>query len=179
MLFHTKRTVIRELTAADFPGFHQLQSDPRVMQYSTGEVLDELGNQKDLQRVINAYTQSENALRVYAVVDKRQGDFLGTCALIREGQQIFEIGIRLLQKIWGRGFGQEVVLGTLCYAFADLAAETCTAYVDRRNIASHKIISPLMQYQGDFFNAEEDCWDHHFAIDLQSFLAGHFSCKLR
>ena len=110
---------------ADLSPFHKMQGNKMVMQYTGTAPMSLSENRLDLKNVIQGYHQSNNSLWVWAIIDVSDLAFVGTCALVKESNEQYEIGVRLLEEKWGRGYGREIVKNLLCFAFTEWHAKTC------------------------------------------------------
>ncbi|RMG78497.1 MAG: N-acetyltransferase [Bacteroidetes bacterium] len=140
MIFETKRLCIRPLEPADFEGFHEMQSDPEVMKYTTGKPFSEAENRKQLADVIARYTAPGNSFWVWAVVQKSNGAFVGTCAAIGEPDGAVEIGYRIRRCMWGQGYGSEICRGLIDYCLHVRHWTHLHAVADVRNVPSVRIL---------------------------------------
>ena len=136
MIFETPRLKIRNLELNDFDPFHEMQSNPKVMQFTTGRPWTKEENKASLNKCINHYAQPGNNFWVWAGERKADGEFIGTAAIVEEN----EIGYRFLEKYWGQGYGQEIADGLINYAFGKLGVEKVIAFVEPENIGSVKIL---------------------------------------
>lgn len=144
MIFETIRLYARDLRGSDFDAFHEMQSDDEVMRYTTGRGLDAAENRRQLKMCIACYSKPDNDFWVWAIVRKSDQTFVGTCAIVPNGQRP-EIGYRFLRKFFGHGYGQEICNGLIEYGIHERRLPEIIAYVDVRNVASIKILdrSPL------------------------------------
>ena len=55
MIFETERLNVRGLILGDLDGFHEMQSNPKVMQYADGEVKSYDEHKTELNQLINKY----------------------------------------------------------------------------------------------------------------------------
>ncbi|PMM64342.1 GNAT family N-acetyltransferase [Vibrio splendidus] len=138
MIFETERLYARSLKKSDFHDFHELQSDDEVMKYVTGHGLSKEENLKQLTATINRYSEVESTFLVWAVVNKCDDSFIGTCAIIG-GKNCSEIGYRFLKHSWGNGFGKEICNGLISYAKSH-EYKQLKAYVESGNDASIQIL---------------------------------------
>jgi RimJ/RimL family protein N-acetyltransferase len=139
ILFETDRLVIRYLKMSDIDPYHEMQSNPKVMQYVTGEVQSKEAHLKELEHLLNLYEQKDNEFWIYAIERKSDGAFLGTLALIKDDQNDDEIGYRFLEKYWGMGYGFDLCQGTIEYC-KSIGMSKLIGYVINVNVASAKIL---------------------------------------
>lgn len=141
MIFETNRLLVRKLKETDLNAFHKMQSNPLVMQYTTGVVKNLEDHKKELSELISKYDAVNNDFWIYAVERKSDAVFTGTIALVKNGVDD-EIGYRFLQEFWNNGFGTEVCQGLIEYCRSKKLTKL-TAYAVDENIASHKILQKL------------------------------------
>jgi RimJ/RimL family protein N-acetyltransferase len=138
MIFETERLLIRKLILDDLHAFHELESNPLVLKYATGEPKLFNDNRKELVSLISKYKQPENDFWIYAIERKIDKCFVGTVALVKDNIDD-EIGYRLLEKYWKLGYGSEVCVGLISYC-KKIGLEKIIGYVIDENIASAKIL---------------------------------------
>jgi ribosomal-protein-alanine N-acetyltransferase len=168
-IFSTPRLLVRELQTSDLLKFHELQGNKNVMQYASisGKGMNEAESEADLLSVIEKYTLPNNVLWVWAIIRKSNQDFVGTCALVHEGNAIYEIGYRLLESEWGNGFGKEVTNGLVDFAIDNWNSKRLIAVVDKRNIGSIKILEQSkLSLIREFWNTETETQDLEFRLEV-------------
>ena len=141
VIFETENLKIRWLIMNDILAFHKMQSNPLVMQYATGIVKSLAEHTVELQGLIAKYEVANNDFWIYAVERKVDKQFVGTCALIKDGEND-EIGYRFLQEYWGKGYGAETCKGLVTYCKKN-GFKKLIAYVVDKNIASINIVKRL------------------------------------
>jgi RimJ/RimL family protein N-acetyltransferase len=138
MIFETERLLIRKLVFDDLQPFHELESNPSVLKYATGEPKSKIENNIELKDLILKYNKVNNDFWIYAVERKSDKLFVGTVALVKDNLDD-EIGYRFLEKYWGFGYGFEVCKGLISYC-KQVTIEKIIAYVVDDNKASVKIL---------------------------------------
>ncbi len=138
MIFETERLLIRKLILDDLQAFHQLESNPEVLKYATGEVKDFEKNKNELNDLITKYNKPNNDFWIYAIERKEDKLFIGTVALVKDGFDD-EIGYRFIEKYWGKGYATEICKGLIAYC-KELEIPKIIGYVVDENIASAKIL---------------------------------------
>ena len=138
MIFETERLIVRKLIIDDLHAFHEMQSNPKVMQFADGEVKSLEAHEIELKDLISKYENPKNDFWIYAIIDKSSKNFVGTVALVKDGIDD-EIGYRFLEKYWGRGFGSEICEGLITYC-KSIGIKKIIGYVVDKNIASAKIL---------------------------------------
>ena len=115
MVFETQRLIVRVLVLGGLLPFHEMQSNPKVMQYADGEVKRIEEHKNELKELIEKYKKGHNNFWIYAIERKQDSAFLGTIALVKDGKDD-EIGYRFLERYWGKGYSFEVCKRLVVYA---------------------------------------------------------------
>lgn len=138
MIFETERLQIRKLRSTDLQAFHTMQSNREVMKFVRAKLMNFDENKQELKNLIAKYQQVDNHFWIFAIEEKETGNFVGTCAFVKDGKED-EIGYRFLEKYWNLGFGSEVCKGMILYAKQQQIPKLI-AYVSPENKASEKIL---------------------------------------
>jgi RimJ/RimL family protein N-acetyltransferase len=138
MIFETERLLIRKLVLDDLHAFHELESNPLVLKYATGEPKAFNDNEKELVSLISIYNRPKNDFWIYAIERKIDKCFVGTVALVKDNIDD-EIGYRFIEKYWKLGYGSEVCKGLISYC-KKIGMKKIIAYVVDENRASAKIL---------------------------------------
>ena len=141
IIFETERLFVKELILGDLTLFHKMQSNYNVMRFVRGKAMTYDENKQELENLIKKYTEKENDFWIFAVKIKLNNIFLGTVAVVNDGEDD-EIGYRLLEEHWGCGYGYEVSKGLIEYCKAQ-KINKIVAYAALDNIASTKILKKL------------------------------------
>ena len=154
MIFETNRLLVRELSPKDLDPFHEMQSNPKVMQYADGEPKSYDEHKKELKDLCSKYIDDTNDFWIYAIVLKETNAFIGTVALVKDDADQDEIGFRFLERFWNRGFGFEVCMGLISHTKLK-GFQTLVAYVSEFNVASIRILQKCGFYQVPWDTANE------------------------
>ncbi len=162
MVFETRRLLIRELIKDDQPGFYDLHRNMNVMRFTSGKVQTYAESMDELNHVISTYSRPGNTFRVWAVILRNSLEFIGTTAIILNKENENEIGYRIREKHWGKGYGREVAEGLISYAFDKLGLDNLYGVADVKNVASIRILEKTMDFEDEFYNPEYDCIDRAY-----------------
>ena len=141
MIFETERLLIRKLNFNEIEGFHELESNPNVLKYATGYVKNYTENKEELLNLIKRYSLKNNNFWIYAIESKYSHEFLGTVALVKDGNDD-EIGYRFLERFWNKKYATELCRGLIKYC-KTLGLSKIVGYVINENIASINIVENL------------------------------------
>jgi RimJ/RimL family protein N-acetyltransferase len=130
--------ILRDWREADWPEFFRVTNTPAVMRW-LGGVADESGRAA-LRGRIESYRADHG--HTFWVVERRDdGALLGFCGLKRSNQPggpqgMMEVGWRLREDAWGRGYAREAAAASLDIAFARFGADAVIALTVDGNAAS-------------------------------------------
>lgn len=146
----TDRLVLRDWRDEDWEHFFRHTNTPEVMRW-LGGVLDEAG-----QVAVRARLESYRAEHghTFWVVERQDdgghlaGEVLGFCGLKRANQEggpagDFEIGWRLREDAWGKGYAREGAEASLRAAFTQFDAPHVIALTVQRNCNSWGLMERL------------------------------------
>ena len=139
LIFETRNLLVRKLIMNDIDPYHEMQSNPKVMQYVVGKVQSKQAHLKEIAHLIELYQKESNDFWIYAVERKSDNKFVGTLALIKDEYGEDEIGYRFLEKYWGMGYGFELCKGSIDYCGSQ-GITKLIGYVIQKNMASVKIL---------------------------------------
>jgi RimJ/RimL family protein N-acetyltransferase len=156
IIFQTPRLILRQFTKADAPLILTLNSDPEIVKYVHEPTLKTEEEAKKI--LINIILpQYQNNLGRLAVHTKDNMDFIGWCGLkYRPELDEIDLGYRLMQKAWGKGFATESAQYTLDHGFKALNLKLITGRAHIENIASIKVLEKIgMDFIGE--GIVDDC----------------------
>ncbi|MCM6773444.1 GNAT family N-acetyltransferase [Nocardia sp. CDC159] len=145
VFLETDRLMLRRFTAADVDNLVQLDSDPAVMRYLTGEptpraeITDEV-----LPRILRDYRHGP--LGRFAAVERATGAFVGWLALQPPGDgnvTEVELGYRLMASVWGRGYATEGARALIRAGFTDHGVQRVWAQTMAVNRASRRVLEKV------------------------------------
>jgi len=134
-IFQTERLLIRTLRKDDTDDYFDMMGNPNVMNSIPREVMTREESNKHLNNFLNSeHIQSDQ--KVWVIELKAENAFIGICAFLKNNESEDEIGYRLREKYWRKGFGTEVIIGLLKYGFDQMKMERIT----QRNVCSYQCI---------------------------------------
>lgn len=142
----TSRLALRSWRNGDVERFHTACNTPEVMRWLGG-----VQTRKQLRQDVTYFVTVEKREGFTFWVAERRRDkaFLGFVGLVRieEDDCPFlgqvEIGWRLRQSVWRRGYGFEAASAVLEFAFAELGLERVVSRTAKRNAASVGLMRKL------------------------------------
>ncbi len=151
IIFQTPRLILRQFNESDAPLVLKLNSDPEVVKYIHEPTLETFDQAKNIITDI-ILPQYQNNLGRWAVHTKDDHEFIGWCGLkYRPGLDEIDLGYRLMQKNWGKGFATEAAQHTLDFGFKNLNIKLITGRAHIENLASIKVLEKIGM---EFFKEE-------------------------
>lgn len=166
-IFQTERLLIRTLKKDDSDDYFDMMGNPNVMNPIPRDVMTREESNEHLIKFLNSEDKDR---KVWAIELKSENKFMGLCAFLKNNEKEDEIGYRLREKYWRKGFGTEVTIGLLKYGFDQMKMDKITADVDTRNLNSVKILEKFMTAKKEFFNDSDNCTDRRYEIVKNNWL---------
>jgi ribosomal-protein-alanine N-acetyltransferase len=140
MMMKSNRLYLRKLKMDDLDHLRKLQSNVNVMRYITNrpKTLEETKN--ELNKILQMYKEKNTDFEVMAVCKNETSQLIGTCAVIKNEADEFEIGYRLAEEEWGNGYGSEIASLIEDFCFRIRKLNFIVANVEAKNIYSVKIL---------------------------------------
>lgn len=143
-------------------------SDPEVMRFSDGIQTAPWVHAWLQHRLEHDYPV--RGYGPYSIVDKRSRQVMGYCGLFDfadlGGRAEVEIGYRLAQRYWGKGYATEAARAVCDYGFQTLGLSRLVAMIDPANLTSVRVAEKLgMRYEKEVMLAGYTHSDHLYVIE--------------
>jgi [ribosomal protein S5]-alanine N-acetyltransferase len=164
----TDRLLLRTFQLEDASGLLALNADPIVLQY-TGDL--PFLNLKEAENFVLNYTHYQDyGLGRWSVLDRYTNEFIGWCGLKYSPEKNeYDLGFRLLQQHWNKGYATEASLASLRYGFQNLGLLEIVGRARIENKASIAVLKKVGMLEEKAFD-----FDGHpgvqFKIDANSFM---------
>jgi RimJ/RimL family protein N-acetyltransferase len=156
VFLETERMIFRRFTENDADALFELYDDPAVMRYLNG------GAPADRTEIVTldlpaflGYYERFPGYGFWAAIEKSSGHFLGWFHFRprpADPPDEPELGYRLHQAAWGRGYGTEGSAALLAKGFTEPGARRVTAGTMVVNRRSRRVLEKLgMQLTGTYF----------------------------
>ncbi len=144
IFLETERLILRQFTEADLDNLVELDSDPAVMRFiNGGQPTPRARIQHDYLPWWMAYYARFVGYGFWAAMEKSSGEFLGWFHFRPFGDAALdepELGYRLRQSAWGKGYASEGSRALIQNGFTELGARRVTASTDMANSASRRVM---------------------------------------
>lgn len=156
IIFETPRLILRQFTEVDAPLILALNSDPDIVKYVHEPILKTQEQAKNILKEI-ILPQYKNNLGRWAIHTKGHMEFIGWCGLkYRPERDEIDLGYRLVQKAWGKGFATEAAQHSLEHGFKNLLLKLITGRSHIENQGSIKVLEKIgMDFIGE--GIVDDC----------------------
>jgi RimJ/RimL family protein N-acetyltransferase len=157
----TERLTLRPFTADEADLLIELDSDPAVMRYLSGGAATpaEVVHDLVLPSLLAAYDRWDQKFGVFAAEETDSGAFVGWFCLRPERggpTDEVELGYRLRQDAWGKGYATEGSRALLAKAFTELGVRVVWGETMFLNRASQKVMEKVDMTVAQTLETPED-----------------------
>jgi ribosomal-protein-alanine N-acetyltransferase len=148
LVLETERLILREILPTDAPSLFEMESNPTVHQYLWNKPLKDISEVYSYIELIREQYIQNNIGR-FVVVIKETNEVIGWAGLkyntkiVNNKVNFFDIGYRLNEKHWGKGYASEAAIAWLDYGFKTMKIEIMEAAAHTENIGSNKILQKI------------------------------------
>ncbi len=160
--FETERLLFRELLSSDAEAMFELDSSPAVLKYLGVEPLTHVDQTRELIAMIRQQ-YLDHGIGRWAVILKETNEFIGWAGLkfitkLNGFENNYDLGYRLLERHWGKGYGYESAKAFVDFGFSEMKLERISAYVDVNNEGSKRILEKCgLQFINTFIDEGDLC----------------------
>ncbi|PCE62932.1 GNAT family N-acetyltransferase [Sediminicola luteus] len=169
VLFETDWLEVHHLVLEDAAPYIQMHGDAEVMDQIPAPLMSQQEALADLKLHINNTGNANVKVKIYAIAEKKSGEFIGTCALVDMDDNQVEIGYRLQKAYWGQGFGTELAQGLIAFAFEQFDYSSVLGIADAENLASKRILEQLMTLQKETVDPDSGRPEFHYTVSRKQF----------
>jgi ribosomal-protein-alanine N-acetyltransferase len=148
LILETERLFLREMRLSDAEALFEMDSNPNVHQYLWNKPLTEISEVHSyIEFVRGQYLQ--NKIGRFVVVLKETNQLIGWAGLkyntevINNEVNFYDIGYRLNEKFWRKGFASEASYAWLDYGFNLMKIKIVNAAAHTDNKASNRILQKI------------------------------------
>jgi len=148
LILETDRLILRELKLSDAEAFFAMDSNPNVHRFLWQKPVEKI--EETIHTIEFVHKQyHDNGIGRFAIVLKESNEFMGWAGLkfnteaVNNKINFYDIGYRLDERFWGKGFASEASFEWLKYAFETMKIKSIFAGAHADNIASNKILKKI------------------------------------
>ncbi len=159
----TERLILRLITEADAQDLFELDSNPEVHRFLGNNPVKTVAESETMITAILKQYKTYGMGRI-AIILKDTNAFIGWAGIkyeqnLRKEFDYFDLGYRLKQQFWGKGYATEAAIASIDYGFKDLKLKEICAAAGLDNISSNTILKKIgmqpsgtFEYEGDVCN---------------------------
>lgn len=164
LILETDRLILRELKSSDAEAFFAMDHNPKVHQYLWNKPVQKI---EETIEVITFVRQQyvDNGIGRFAIILKQTNEFIGWAGLKYNTEEVnrkinfYDIGYRLDEKFWGKGYASEASFAWLKYAFETMNIKTIEAAAHAENVASNRILQKMGMQMTEHYLEDEVSWN--------------------
>ncbi len=146
----TERLKLEMINEYHFDNLCKLLSNKKVHKYFP-KVLSEIESKEFYEKILSRY--KADGYCFWAVIRRTDNEFLGICGILKQkidGQVESEIGYRLLDAFWCKGYATEAAKGCIDYAKEKLTKKSVISLIRSVNYPSIRVAEKNgFQYEKD------------------------------
>ena len=148
LILETDRLILRQMLLSDAEALFEMDSNPKVHQYLWNKPLTDISEKySNIKFVREQYIQ--NNIGRFVVILKETNELIGWAGLKYNTEMVnnkvgfYDIGYRLNEKFWGKGYASEASFAWLDYGFDVMKIKIMEAAAHKENIASNRILQKI------------------------------------
>jgi RimJ/RimL family protein N-acetyltransferase len=164
LILETDRLILREFQHSDAEAFFAMDSNPNVHQYLWNKPVQKIEETFEvIEFVRNQYI--DNGIGRFAIILKETNEFMGWAGLkfntemVNNKVNFYDIGYRLDEKFWGKGYASEASFAWLKYAFEIMNIKTLEAAAHSDNVASNRILQKIGMQMTETYLEDDVSWN--------------------
>ena len=144
----TDRLILRELKLSDAEVFFAMDSNPKVHKYLWNKPVQKIDETIEIIAFVRKQ-YIDNGIGRFAIILKETNEFVGWAGLkyntevVNNKVNFYDIGYRLDEKFWEKGYASEAKYAWLNYAFETMKIKTIEAAAHSDNAASNRILQKI------------------------------------
>jgi ribosomal-protein-alanine N-acetyltransferase len=148
LILETERLILREMLPSDAEALFEMDRNPNVHKYLWNKPLTSIDQVYEYIEIVrNQYL--ENNIGRFVVVLKETNELIGWAGLKYNTEKVnnkvhfYDIGYRLNEKFWEKGYASEASFAWLDYGFNVMKIKVMEAAAHTDNIASNRILQKI------------------------------------
>ena len=164
LILETDRLILREFLLSDAEAFFAMDSNPNVHQYLWNKPVQKIEETFEVIEFVRKQYM-DNGIGRFAMISKETNEFIGWAGLkfntemVNNKVNFYDIGYRLDEKFWGKGYASEASFAWLNYAFETMKIKTLEAAAHSYNVASNRILQKIGMQMTETYLEDGVSWN--------------------
>jgi RimJ/RimL family protein N-acetyltransferase len=164
LILETDRLILREFQLSDAEAFFAMDSNPNVHQYLWNKPVQKIEETFEVIEFVRKQ-YIDNGIGRFAMISKETNEFIGWAGLkfntemVNNKVNFYDIGYRLDEKFWGKGYASEASFAWLNYAFETMKIKTIEAAAHSDNVASNRILQKIGMQMTETYLEDDVSWN--------------------
>jgi RimJ/RimL family protein N-acetyltransferase len=148
LILETKNLFLKPLDRSHAEDFFAMDRNPNVHKYLWQKPVENIEETvATIDVVLEQYVK--NDIGRFAIHLKENNAFVGWCGLkfntetVNNKTNFYDIGYRIAERYWGKGYGTESALAWMNYGFEHLKLQKIEAAAHVENVASNRILEKI------------------------------------
>ena len=148
LVLETDRLLLREMKMSDAEKLYEMDFNPNVHKYLWNKPVTSIEEvYKYIEMVRDQYVKNE--IGRFVVIEKESNELMGWAGLkyntemVNNKVNFYDIGYRLNEKFWGKGYASEASFAWLDYGFNVMKINVMQAATHADNIGSNIILEKI------------------------------------
>jgi ribosomal-protein-alanine N-acetyltransferase len=159
-LIETERLYLRQLFLTDAHDMFEMDSNPKVHRFLGNKPVTSIEQSRSIIKNILQQHQDYGVGRL-AMILKSTDEFIGWSGLkyereVRKELNYYDLGYRLKEEFWGKGYATESAIASLKYGFTSLKLKEINACAQSDHMVSNKILKKIGMIQDGTFIFDEN-----------------------
>lgn len=173
LILETDRLILRELKLSDAEAFFAMDSNPNVHIFLWQKPVEKM--EETIQTIEFVHKQyQDNGIGRFAILSKDTSEFIGWAGLkfnteeVNNKTNFYDIGYRLDEKFWGKGYASEATFAWLKYAFETMKIKKIVAAAHTENRASNRILQKIGMQMTEHYLDDAVVWNWYELENIQN-----------
>ena len=166
LVLETDRLLLREMKMSDAEKLYEMDFNPNVHKYLWNKPVTSIEEvYKYIEMVRDQYVKNE--IGRFVVIEKESNELMGWAGLkyntemVNNKVNFYDIGYRLNEKFWGKGYASEASFAWLDYGFNVMKINVMQAATHADNIGSNKILKKIGLKMTENYLEDGVYWNWH------------------
>lgn len=157
----TERMDLRQLGPDDEENLFDLDQDPEVMRFLSGGIPSSREQVRAaVIRIEGLFQRYQGRFGLWAAIERGSGEFMGwflfrPCKKDPDNVERIELGYRLKQKFWKKGYATEGSQAIIAKGFQELSLKEIFAETAKSNLSSQNVMKKVgLTFAKEYFDPE-------------------------